>query len=127
VASAESITYYVLQESDERKPTGLFRDRRIPGEATYLERLEKSGAWVWDNGLIDYLAHGIDPGSTRVARSEARRIARRITRRWLDEDDTPHGEAFGSCVGVSRESLEGVFSEVSIRHSPPPPPLAACS
>jgi hypothetical protein len=71
------ITYYALQESDEHEPTGLFRDRRILGEATYLERLERSGAWVLDNSLIDYLV-GVDPEAQRVEPHEARRIARRI-------------------------------------------------
>jgi putative transposase len=33
----------------------------------------------------------------------------------LRRDDEAHGEAFGPCVGVSRQSLEGKFSEVRMQ------------
>jgi len=72
---AEEITYYALRESGEPEATGLFRDRRIPS-AVHLERIDRRGIWVRDNGLIDYLMG--ETGAERVSELEAERIARRL-------------------------------------------------
>jgi hypothetical protein len=75
--ATESVTYYALRESDEQEATGLFRDRRILGEPTYLERLDANGAWVKDNNLLRYLT-GSDTGAEKVSKLEAAIIARRL-------------------------------------------------
>ncbi len=72
----ETTTYYALKESDEERASGLFLVRESDTHL-YHERIDWSGAWAADVGLIDYLV-GNGPGSERVSEEEARNIATRL-------------------------------------------------